>query len=437
MVTVKSTQSWTSSNTFTESLNLLGIISLSGEINKQIQNTVDNDYKSQVTLTQNLQLEASFDDVLIVRRILYDITEVPVYIGNKLSGHILVVQPSNDISNNLLVTGGVRTYYNMTHVIGDVRTYPWDKPNDIDYSIFADADTVDFGNDYKFTVTSSTMNGQEKALSREQTTKVELKADLKFPFEIEGISGSLGFSASHSDTYHNTQVNTSQTQLTSTLEISISIPGYKSNSGATAIPYDVQPYIFWDSTGCLHISWSVTLPTNDWNNHITHPDPALRMPYMSSSFDGLVAQNLIFDVYTTPRGTLDEKQAVLITVTVFNYSYKQALSTTVEFYWTDTSKIPPNLQDSSKWNIIGNKTIETIGGFMNNSVVIPWYPKQELKSALLIVKLVSSGVDFDTSNNIGYSVWPQDSNNPLKLQHLLHISGMYKYSKCKHLCAVA
>ena len=419
MVTIKSTSSWTTSNTFKASLDLLGIFSESTEIENQIQNTVEEEYQSHVTITYNRKVETVFDELLIVRRILYNVTEIPVYIGKRLSGHILVVQPLDHSSNDILVTGGSRLYFNATHVIGDVRTYPWHPPTNMNYSIFTDADTVQVGNSYDFIVTSQIMKGHEEALTHEQTTKVETDVDLNFPFEIEGISGSLGFSASHSDSYQNTQVITSQTQLTTTLEISLSVPGYIVQSGSKVVEYDVHPYIFWDSSGRLHISWSVTLPHLDWNNTIMHPDPALRIPYMSSSFNGLVVQNLIFDLYMTPRGIPEDKSSTIISVKIFNYSYKPALGTTIEYYWTDTSAIPPNLRSSSNWKAIGKKTVDTIDGFSEHSNFISWFPEHGLKSAIIIVKLVSSGPDYDLSNNIGYSVWPQDSRNPLRLNYLL------------------
>ena len=420
-VSMKSTQTWTSSETFKASLGLLES-SVSQGIEDSTQKMVEEDYEKQVTFEENLHVKTTFDAALVVRRMTFYITEIPVFIGKKPSGHILVVQPLDQESNNLFVTSGSNLYYNASHKIGDVRTYPWTMPSNVNYSIYTVSGTVAIGLSFERTVTVETMQGHEKALTREQTTKVETDVDLKFPFGIGDVSGSFGFSYSHSDSYSNTSVNTSQTQLTTKLEIVLSIPGYMINPGITVLNYDVNPYIFWDPSGLLHIAWSVGLPKNDWDSFITHPDPALLLPYSAESFQRHAVQYVIFELFTTPREVPTDGSSVLINVIVHNYSYKPALDTVVQFYWAPSARIPPNLEDDTHWNSIGNRAISTIGGFSQEAVFISWYPQQGLKSAVIIVKLVPKDTDYDEGNNVGYSVWPQDDNNPFRVRNLLDSS---------------
>jgi len=331
---------------------------------------VEEDYEKQVTFQEDLMVETTFDAALVVRRMTYYITEIPVFIGKKPSGHILVVQPLDEESNNLYVTSGSNLYYNISHMIGDIRTYPWTMPSNINYSIYSVSGTVATGISFKYTVTVEIMRGHEKALTREQTTKVSTDEDLRFPFKVGDVSGSLGFSHSHSDSYSNTSVNTSQTQLTTRLEISLSIPGYMNSPGITVLNYDVNPYIFWDSAGLLHIAWSVGLPKNDWDPFITHPDPALLLPYSAEPFQRFTVQYVVFELYTTPREVPTDGSSVLINVIVHNYSYKPALDTVVQFYWAPSAPIPPNLEHDTHWKSIGNRTIPSIGGFSQEAVFI-------------------------------------------------------------------
>lgn len=435
LITVKSQQTWTVSDTFKMSaefgLNSILGGSASQTFKKQTQKIVENEYQAQVTVSKELKIESFFDEVLVARRITYQITELPVYIGLKLSGHVIIIQPMDKDSNTLYVTVGSRVYYNSTIVSGDVRTYPANEPENMDYTIYTVSGTVAVGSSFEYTVTSELMKGHQHALSREQNTQVDTDIDVKFPFDQEGVSGSLGVSFSHSDSYTSTHVKTTQMQITSRIEIILSIPGYQDMNDCNSLQYDVTPYIYWDYEGHLHISWSVIIPKLEWDRYIQHPDPALRLPY-SKSEDSPVSKYMTFELVTTPRSIPNEGESILIKTVVHNYSFRQAMQIEVQFYWTDTSEIPPNRTHIFKWHNISNRTIPIIGGFSEESTFISWYPPKGRKSALLIVQLESPNKDFDPSNNFGYSVWPQDAKNPLRMKQLLQQSG--KCSDNVHIC---
>ena len=416
-ISMKSSTSWTTSDNLKGTLDLFDS-SFSRGVDKSTEHMVENDYQKSVTIQQELSIEAKFDGVFLVRDFTYTVTEIPVYIGKKLSGHILIVQPQNKYTNEMFITTASNLYYNASYVLGDVRTYPTGAPSNIAYNMFTAKGTVGYGLSYQSTVSVETMTGKEKALTREQTTQVESDVNLKFPFEIGSISGSIGGSYSHSSSYKQSSVNTSLTQITKQIQIEISIPGYQASSfGAKALQYNVNPYIYWDSTGVLHITWSVDLPKNDWNNFISGPDPALLMPYSSSTFKGYTGQKCVFELFTEPRSVPKSGTSVIISVPIHNYSFRPALNTMVEFYWTSSANVPPSLSNNLKWKLIGTQHIPSIGGFKQENVFISWTPEKNLKSAIIIVQLKPGGSDFDTNNNLGYSVWPQDKNNPF-IQHI-------------------
>ena len=432
-ISTRSSTSWTTSDNLRGTLELFDS-STSRDVETSTEQMVENEYEKSVTIVQELRIEAMFDEVFLVRDFTYTVTEIPVYIGKKLSGHILIVQPQDKYTNELSITTASNLYYNASYVLGDVRTYPTGAPSDIAYNMFTAKGTVGYGLSYESTVTVETMNGEYHALTREQTTRVESEANTRFPFETGSISGSIGGYISHSSDYRQSSVNTSLTQITKQIQIEVSIPGFQaSSSGEKALQYNVNPYIYWDSTGVLHITWSVDLPKNDWNNFISGPDPALLMPYRLSIFDGYTGQKCVFELFTEPRSVPESGTSVIISVPIHNYSFRPALNTTVEFYWTSSANIPPSLSNNSKWKLIGTQHIPSIGGFKQENVFISWIPKKNLKSAIIIVQLKPSGSDFDTDNNLGYSVWPQDENNPFVQNINMKSKALFKslYAKKK------
>lgn len=426
---MKSSQAWTSSTGFKGSLGLFGS-SVSDSITDKINDMVDDEYQKEITFENTIEVQSIFDDVMIVRQITYYVTEIPVQIGKKPSGHILIIQPMEMDSNLLRVDSGSHLYRNASHKIGDIRTYPFTPPKDISYSMYSVSGVVTTGVSFTQSVTTEVMTGHEKALTREQSTDVDTNVDINIPFEIGEVSGSLGFSYDHSDSYTKSSTNTSSTQISELVEIQLYIPGYDPQSGEKALQYVINPFIYWDNSGLLHVSWSVSLPKNDWNNYINKPDPALLLPYDSEPFEGYTVKKVVFELYTTPRTVTKSGLSVLINVIIHNYSYRPALDVTVTFYWVKPNVLPPNLKHEKKWNIIGNQTIPAIGGFNEKAAFISWFPS--CKSAAIIVKITSSEEDFDETNNIGYSVWPQDSNNPFKAISYIENSGVSLNSKYHH-----
>ena len=420
IVSMSSTSTYTKSNTLKLSLGLFSS-SVSHSIEDSVKNVVDTKYESQVSVKQALEISVTFEDAMLVREISYTVIERPVYIGNKHSGSIVVYQPIESSVNSLSsIVSGSYLYYNTSHVVGDIRTYPFGAPTDIDYGIFSASGTVSFGTKYSFTVTSESMTGQSEALTRQQSSKVTNQVDLKFPFNLEGISGSIGGSYSDSTEYVDTSVNTSSTKLTNQVQISYTIPGYSSTPSSTALQYKVIPYIYWDKAGVFRFRWSVNLPTKEWSNYITKPDPALLLPYSAEVFKNSLIQYTAFELYITPRSVPTSGSSIIIALPIHNYSFKPATNTSIEFYWASTSKIPPDFNSTTDWHHIGTEHIPSIGGFLNETVFIPWIPDSGLKSAVIIVNVVAgSGGDFDTSNNMGYSVWPQDDGNPFREISLL------------------
>ena len=414
-VSMSSSSSYTTSRSFGISIGLFSS-SFSTTIEETMKKTVDNTYKSEVKFSEQLEIRVSFEDTLLVREISYIVIERPVYIGRKRSGSILVYQPIQNSSNSLSIVSGSYLYYNTSHAVGDVRTYPFGAPTDRNYSIYTDSGTVSFGTQFSFTVTRATMTGHSQALSREQTSKTTHKVDANFPFNVGDISGSIGGSYSDSTEYDGKSVNTSSTQLTEEVQISYSIPGYSTSTpSSSAIEYKVIPYLYWDNAGLFHFSWSVNLPKADWNSLITRPDPALLLPYGADVFKSSRIQRVIFELYITPRTVTRQGESVLIALPIHNYSFKPAINTSIEFFWAPTSKIPPDFSSTADWHHITTEHIPSIGGFLNETVFIPWIPDSGLESAVVIVNVVAgSGGDFDSSNNMGYSVWPQDDGNPFR-----------------------
>ena len=96
---------------------------------------MENDYQKSVTIQQELSIEAKFDGVFLVRDFTYTVTEIPVYIGKKLSGHILIVQPQNKYTNELFITMASNLYYNA-YVLGNVRTHPTGAPSNMFLFLF-------------------------------------------------------------------------------------------------------------------------------------------------------------------------------------------------------------------------------------------------------------------------------------------------------------
>ena len=132
-ISTRSSTSWTTSDNLRWTLELFDS-STSRDVETSTEQMVENEYEKSVTIVQELRIEAMFDEVFLVRDFTYTVTEIPVYIGKKLSGHILIVQPQDKYTNELFITTASNLYYNASYVLGDVRTYPTGAPSDIAYN---------------------------------------------------------------------------------------------------------------------------------------------------------------------------------------------------------------------------------------------------------------------------------------------------------------
>ncbi len=282
-VSTKVSECWAVSESFGVNSGFLGLGSKLSFEQRYGQNFSKVNGTSK-TVTVGEQVDAKEDDAIYATVVNYDVWEYPIYLGDSLVGHVLVLNPKQVANQWFPSKSWSANSYVPNHEVGNIlsyQRYPSLTTNDDVGSLISGT----YDQSYTLHASSSynwSLQFQDFVNSQTETTK-------KIGFDV-GIDGSFagdlfGFSANTRDTYNRENVSTHTTSITQDLVMSTHLDAL--DLGIGEVRYTVTPYSYWAKNGALVIDYAVlpelALPGYTptwWQVHYDSiPDPAFILPW--------------------------------------------------------------------------------------------------------------------------------------------------------------
>ena len=235
-------------------------------------------YTTKVTVS--VAVNARVDDLIYATVVDYDLWEYPVYTGQELRGHILVVRPM--ITENRWFPSQSWSGYSYipTHEVGNILSYR-------EYPILSDNPEVDekIKGDYNNSFVLDANSSYDWAMKFEDFETNQASTSKSYSREWGASVDVWGSGYSLSSSYSQEEIHTHKTDVATGLGLSVHLDGI--DMGLGQVSYIVTPYTYWATNGALVIDYAVRpdlappgVPPTWWQvNYGDLADPAFILPF--------------------------------------------------------------------------------------------------------------------------------------------------------------
>lgn len=273
---------WALSKTVSTGFSFWGL-SVSAHLSEKYGEKFQRIDGSSRTVTVGFDIEASVDDQIYATVVDYDVWEYPVYEGDHLRGHVLVVDPQV-VKNSWFDSKSWKGYsYIPNHEVGNILSYRH-------YPMLSDNPTMsekikgDYGLETSFLMSANSsynwfLNFTDFTENQATTTK-EFSRNWGASVSFWGS----GFSMEGS--YNSEDIQTQRTTVESGINLNVHMDAVDMSIGETR--FEITPYAYWDSNGALVIDYAVAPEVSGpggedtwWDEHYGYlPDPAFILPWL-------------------------------------------------------------------------------------------------------------------------------------------------------------
>ena len=325
-VTTEFNKDWGISGTLSAEASYFGV-SVSAYLTATYGEQFSKQQGSSSTVTVNIDVDAIEDDRIYATVLDYDVWEYPVYSGDKIQGHVLVVEPVMS-ENRWFPSKSWSGYsYIPEHEVGNILSYR-------EYAKLEDNPAVDengfIKGDYNnsFVLDGNSSYGWSLEFQDFQSSGATTQKE--YGMEWGGSIGGWGVKLAVDGHYSEEQIRTQRSEVSEGLLLEVHLDAL--DLGLGEVSYRVTPYAYWADNGALVVDYAVQPElaqpggTDTWwqKNYNSHSDPAFIMPWRYDPEKGFTLEDPVKrhqtkDITFFPEEP-DAGDTVRVTARIHNFS---------------------------------------------------------------------------------------------------------------------